>query len=259
MRSAADMDDVGCPEPAAVLHRMESTRSCCPSRRANSRSVVASVSVTVISLPATTTAVGPQGRDRAPTRLSLSVRSRCHRCGEQTVRPTRRHQQRPGDNPGRATTPRPYGHHQVTAKPDRRRLRGHVLEDVTSPRAAFETLHVPKVDHQGGPDDGGQESCEKCRSKAVLPQQDVGEDRGASVCCDLHWVHLMNQDGFGVHGGESGQPDTPVDAASCSTSVTIPSRILRPASQKSGWVMSMPSRRTSSPGRVDPPAARNSR
>jgi hypothetical protein len=28
MRSAADNDDVGWPEPACVLHRMESTRSC---------------------------------------------------------------------------------------------------------------------------------------------------------------------------------------------------------------------------------------
>src|SRR5258705_4439910 len=54
MRSAADIEEVGCPEPAAVLQRIESTRSCCPSWRANSRSVVASASVvTVISLPAT--------------------------------------------------------------------------------------------------------------------------------------------------------------------------------------------------------------
>src|SRR4029077_10682386 len=54
MRSAADIEEVGWPEPAAVLHRMESTRSCCPSWRANSRSVVASASVvTVISLPTT--------------------------------------------------------------------------------------------------------------------------------------------------------------------------------------------------------------
>src|ERR1700687_4675546 len=54
MRSAADIEEVGCPEPAAVLHRMESTRSCCPNWRANSRSVVASASVvTVISLPTT--------------------------------------------------------------------------------------------------------------------------------------------------------------------------------------------------------------
>jgi hypothetical protein len=44
-----------------------------------------------------------------------------------------------------------------------------------------------------------------------------------------------------------------------STSVTIPSRIFSPASQKPGSVMSMPRRRTSSSGRVDPPAARNSR
>src|SRR5450759_492020 len=36
---------------AAVLQRIESTRSCCPSWRANSRSVVARVAVTVISLP----------------------------------------------------------------------------------------------------------------------------------------------------------------------------------------------------------------
>jgi very-short-patch-repair endonuclease len=48
-------------------------------------------------------------------------------------------------------------------------------------------------------------------------------------------------------------------AARRSTSATIPSRIFRPASQKPGSVMSMPRRRTSSSGRVEPPAARNSR
>src|ERR1700674_3339275 len=54
IRSAADIDEVGCPDPAAVLQRIESTRSCWPSCRANSRSVLASVSVvTVISLPTT--------------------------------------------------------------------------------------------------------------------------------------------------------------------------------------------------------------
>src|SRR5579859_7414027 len=51
IRSAADIDEVGWPEPAAVLQRIESTRSCWPSWRANSRSVVARVSVTVMSLP----------------------------------------------------------------------------------------------------------------------------------------------------------------------------------------------------------------
>ena len=33
MRSAADMDEVGCPESAAAAERTESTRSCCPSSR----------------------------------------------------------------------------------------------------------------------------------------------------------------------------------------------------------------------------------
>ncbi len=33
MRSAADIDDVGCPLPAALLDRIESTRSCWPSSR----------------------------------------------------------------------------------------------------------------------------------------------------------------------------------------------------------------------------------
>src|SRR5436189_6402579 len=51
MRSAADIDEVGCPEPAAVLQRMESTRICCPSWRTNSRSVVDCVSVAAIGLP----------------------------------------------------------------------------------------------------------------------------------------------------------------------------------------------------------------
>jgi len=44
-----------------------------------------------------------------------------------------------------------------------------------------------------------------------------------------------------------------------STSVTIPSRIFSPASQKPGSVMSIPRLRTSSSGRVEPPAPRNSR
>jgi very-short-patch-repair endonuclease len=48
-------------------------------------------------------------------------------------------------------------------------------------------------------------------------------------------------------------------AARRSTSLTIPSRIFNPASQKPGSVMSIPRRFTSSSGRVEPPAARNSR
>ncbi len=31
MRSAADMDEVGCPDPAAVVARMLSTRNCAAS------------------------------------------------------------------------------------------------------------------------------------------------------------------------------------------------------------------------------------
>ena len=60
MRSAADIEDVGWPDPAAVLQRMESTRSCWPSWRANSRSVVATVSVTAMffSHPSDRCAVG---------------------------------------------------------------------------------------------------------------------------------------------------------------------------------------------------------
>src|SRR5438034_8976279 len=53
MRSAPDIDEVGCPEPAAVLQRMESMRSCWPSWRANSRSVAATLSVTAMSVPRT--------------------------------------------------------------------------------------------------------------------------------------------------------------------------------------------------------------
>jgi hypothetical protein len=48
-------------------------------------------------------------------------------------------------------------------------------------------------------------------------------------------------------------------AARRSTSVTMPSRIFRPESQKPGSVISIPIRLTSSSGRVEPPAARNSR
>ena len=36
MRSAADMDDVGCPDPAASLDLIESTRSCRPNSRQSS-------------------------------------------------------------------------------------------------------------------------------------------------------------------------------------------------------------------------------
>ena len=51
IRSAADIDEVGWPEPAAVLQRIESTRSCWPSWRTNSRSVVDCVSVTAMVTP----------------------------------------------------------------------------------------------------------------------------------------------------------------------------------------------------------------
>jgi hypothetical protein len=44
MRSAADSDDVGWPDPAAVLQRMASTRNCRASRRMSS-------SVRVITTP----------------------------------------------------------------------------------------------------------------------------------------------------------------------------------------------------------------
>src|SRR5438034_6881149 len=47
MRSAAERDDVGCPEPAAVEHRMLSTRSC----RARSR--YSSIFVSVCAAVAT--------------------------------------------------------------------------------------------------------------------------------------------------------------------------------------------------------------
>jgi hypothetical protein len=75
MRSADDIEEVGWPEPAAVLQRIESTRSCCPNCRANSRSVVASVSVvTVISLPTTALPWGPQeARPRADIVKSIGL------------------------------------------------------------------------------------------------------------------------------------------------------------------------------------------
>ena len=40
MRSAADMEEVGWPEFVTALARMESTRSCCPSSRQRSCSVM---------------------------------------------------------------------------------------------------------------------------------------------------------------------------------------------------------------------------
>ena len=44
MRSAADMPDVGWPEPAFAAGRIESTLSCCPSSRQSSTSFVATTS-----------------------------------------------------------------------------------------------------------------------------------------------------------------------------------------------------------------------
>src|SRR5207248_6731417 len=49
IRSAADIDEVGWPEPAAVLQRIESTRSCWPRSRRKSRSFLVGVSATAIS------------------------------------------------------------------------------------------------------------------------------------------------------------------------------------------------------------------
>src|SRR5438105_3927242 len=40
MRSAADIEDVGWPDPAALLHRIESTRSCWAMVRQKSWSVI---------------------------------------------------------------------------------------------------------------------------------------------------------------------------------------------------------------------------
>src|ERR1700693_2817773 len=73
IRSAADIDEVGWPEPAAVLQRIESTRSCWPSWRANSRSVVARVSVTVMSLPHHHKVAHTRGGGPQLVALSLSV------------------------------------------------------------------------------------------------------------------------------------------------------------------------------------------
>jgi hypothetical protein len=46
IKSAADIDEVGWPEPAAVLARMLSTRNCCPSSRMKSRPWVVWTSLT---------------------------------------------------------------------------------------------------------------------------------------------------------------------------------------------------------------------
>ena len=156
MRSAADIEEVGWPEPAAVLQRMESTRSCWPSWRANSRSVVAIVSVTAMSL---------LGTNGAKVPLAGGLRG--------SIRKVYRAQRRWPDNP-----------------PD--------SPDYPRSAAGFTSLR---------PD---------------YPEP--------------WWVSDRR-----------------------STSVTIPSRILSPASQKLGSVMSMPMRFTSSSGLVDPPAARKSR
>src|SRR5262249_48962553 len=76
MRSAADMEEVGCPEPAAVLQRIESTRSCCATWRANSRSVVAIVSVTAMALLGTTSDRPLRGASCGSGKSLSAVRSR---------------------------------------------------------------------------------------------------------------------------------------------------------------------------------------
>src|SRR5262249_22303483 len=49
MRSAADIAEVGCPDPAAALIRTESTRNCCPS---SSRSVAFMAAILGFGFPA---------------------------------------------------------------------------------------------------------------------------------------------------------------------------------------------------------------
>src|SRR5712692_2687483 len=91
MRSAADIEEVGCPEPAAVLQRMESTRSCCPSWRANSRSVVASASVvTVISLPTTREWHVPRRNFAGPRRVFDAKSIGLWKSGRKTLHGTSR-------------------------------------------------------------------------------------------------------------------------------------------------------------------------
>ena len=46
IRSAADIEEVGWPEPAAVLDRMLSTRNCWPSSRMKSNPWVVRISLT---------------------------------------------------------------------------------------------------------------------------------------------------------------------------------------------------------------------
>src|SRR5258708_28319127 len=99
IRSAADIDEAGWPDPAAVLQRIESTRSCWSSWRANSRSVVARVSVTVMSLPhhqevAHTRAGGPKLCKRLVYR-SLKKPSRAPRRDSAPLAPTVRNIGRP--------------------------------------------------------------------------------------------------------------------------------------------------------------------
>src|SRR5918999_5821405 len=52
MRSAADIDEVGWPDPAALLIRMESTRSCCPRSRHCSCCVLMVLTLGANCLPA---------------------------------------------------------------------------------------------------------------------------------------------------------------------------------------------------------------
>src|SRR6516225_844479 len=73
MRSAADMLDVGWPDPAAVLHRTESTRSCWASSRMSAK-VCTVMAVSSSCRPQLQLCHGGPGQDPAGRR-NAAVRS----------------------------------------------------------------------------------------------------------------------------------------------------------------------------------------
>ena len=72
-RSAADIDEVGWPEPALALARTASTRSCCPSSRQTSRSSIVGSPLVVCRNVASDEG---RGRIRPPRREAARARAR---------------------------------------------------------------------------------------------------------------------------------------------------------------------------------------
>ena len=78
MRSAADMEEVGWPEPAAADARTESTRSCCPSSPhwvASMTATYAATSVSRLRATSSSSSLNEASNFSTPSRSSVAVTS----------------------------------------------------------------------------------------------------------------------------------------------------------------------------------------